>query len=464
MKVKVALFLVCIYGFISFGFAQSGMSFLVLNADYACFRGAESKTYTEIYLSFFQSELTYNIEDSMMVAHFSHALQIIQDDSVIHDIKREYINSIQLGQKVTMFNRFMDVFPFRLDPGKYKIIATLNDNVSNKFGDFRLNMDVPAFDSTLALSNIQLATQIEKSEKVNNFSLKNNMYILPNPTHIYGLLNPVLYFYFEGYNLTPDDTGNFKYAFHYYIIDDSGSVVRDFPVKEKTCSNSVIAEAAGTNIIALKNNSYTLRVDFTDLVSGSLLSTSTPFTVEKPTREDIVKPAASAQAAQDYSNFSEEELIDEFTKARYIALSEERKIFEGLDADGMRRFLVEFWKRRDPNPATPVNEYKTEYMENVELADTRYSTHFRTGWKTDRGRVLLVYGRPDEIERNPSSIDSQPYEVWYYYALDGGSEFIFGDLSGHGDYELLHSTYRNELQDPNWRVRLGGSQFNPSGF
>jgi hypothetical protein len=78
--------------------------------------------------------------------------------------------------------------------------------------------------------------------------------------------------------------------------------------------------------------------------------------------------------------------------------------------------------------------------------------------------VLLIYGRPDEVERNPSTIDSQPYEVWYYYALDGGSEFVFGDLSGHGEYELLHSTYRNELQDPNWRQRLGGQSSFDTGF
>lgn len=92
------------------------------------------------------------------------------------------------------------------------------------------------------------------------------------------------------------------------------------------------------------------------------------------------------------------------------------------------------------------------------MANTRYSTTFKQGWRTDRGRVLLLYGRPDEIERNPSSIDTKPYETWFYYSLDGGVKFIFGDVSGFGEYELMHSTHRNEIQDPNWRARIGSSR------
>jgi hypothetical protein len=90
----------------------------------------------------------------------------------------------------------------------------------------------------------------------------------------------------------------------------------------------------------------------------------------------------------------------------------------------------------------------------MKLANASYSNYFKEGWQTDRGRVLLMYGRPDEIERNPSVLDVNPYEIWYYYSLEGGCEFVFGDLSGHGEYELLHSTYRNEIQDINWRSRL----------
>ncbi len=70
--------------------------------------------------------------------------------------------------------------------------------------------------------------------------------------------------------------------------------------------------------------------------------------------------------------------------------------------------------------------------------------------KTDRGRILILYGQPNEIERHTNSMDTDPYEIWNYYSLDGGSEFIFADRNGFGRYELLHSSYYKELQNPNW--------------
>ena len=67
---------------------------------------------------------------------------------------------------------------------------------------------------------------------------------------------------------------------------------------------------------------------------------------------------------------------------------------------------------------------------------------------------------------NASTLNSQPYEIWYYYSLEGGSEFIFADVGGNGSYELIHSSYRNEIKDPEWRMRvdkLGSREYN-SGF
>ena len=80
-----------------------------------------------------------------------------------------------------------------------------------------------------------------------------------------------------------------------------------------------------------------------------------------------------------------------------------------------------------------------------------YRGTFVDGWKTDRGRILLVYSKPDEIERFPSSSDSREYHIWHYYSLQGGIYFIFADKRNMGDLELVHSNARGELYDPDWR-------------
>jgi hypothetical protein len=74
----------------------------------------------------------------------------------------------------------------------------------------------------------------------------------------------------------------------------------------------------------------------------------------------------------------------------------------------------------------------------------------REGYRSDRGRVHIMYGVPDDVERHPNETDMRPYEVWSYHAIQGGVVFVFVQRSTGGDYELLHSTHRNELHNENW--------------
>ena len=446
--------------------APAQVDFIPLQVDYACFKGS-TKTYTEIYLSFAQSSLIYSPKDSQYVAHFDQVLEIKQQDSVVQSIKRNYKNSIVNPNEINRTNQFIDVFAVELQPGTYQLLAAIHDQTSQKTGDYSLELTIPAFDQDFAVSHLQLSTRIEKTNRESNYSAKNNIEIMPNPSCTFGLGFPMLYFYFEVYNLKIDSAGNNKYSYHYYITDAEGKRLRDYPEKTKSNNTNTVAEATGSNVITLNSDTYYLNLEVADLLANTVSSTRKKFNIDKPARPSAEKQAEGSVAGSDeYQNFTEKELKAEFERILYIALPEEKKIFSKLDPEGMKKFLTEFWKRRDPDPGTPVNEFKRTYFENLQLANSQFSSNFKEGWRTDQGRVLLIYGRPDEIERNPNAISTQPYEIWHYYSLEGGSEFIFGDLSGNGYFELLHSTYRNEIKDYNWQSRLGGlrSGSSSSGF
>jgi GWxTD domain-containing protein len=356
----------------------------------------------------------------------------------------------------------MDVFAFEFKPGVYDLEVTIIDEVGKKKGIYSLSMTIPEYGSNLAISQIELATRVSKSTEKSNFSNKNNLEIIPHPSHTYGLAQPILYFYFEVYNLKLNEEGHNRYNYHYYISDLDGKTVREFPEKIKSTASTIIAESAGTNIITLSNNDYFLNIEIEDLHSRDKISVQKKFRIEKPSRNASNAVASTVTPGYEiYMNFSKDQLIDEFDKSTYIAIDPEIEIFKGLDEEGMKRFLVEFWKRRDPDPTTEINEYKQVYFENLEYVEEYFSNSFKAGWKSDKGRVLLLYGKPDDIERHPSSIDTSPYEIWQYYSLEGGSSFVFSDLSGHGSFELLHSDYRNEIKDPNWQERIGSGR---SGF
>jgi GWxTD domain-containing protein len=255
--------------------------------------------------------------------------------------------------------------------------------------------------------------------------------------------------------LTTSD-GNIHYSYTYNISDLKGNSIREYPEKVNKSVSSASAEANGINVIALPNGAHFLIITLTDLTSNHSVTQKKKFFINKPNREKSDKViAAKIDGYEEYVNYTEEEINTEFNQIRYICRSEEIDIFKQLeDIESKKRFLSQFWARRDNDPATPVNEYKQLYFENLRVVNQNFSNQFKDGWRTDRGRVILIYGKPNEIERNPSTIDSQPYEIWYYYSLEGGSEFIFADLSGNGNYELLHSTFRNEIKDPDWQIRI----------
>lgn len=136
----------------------------------------------------------------------------------------------------------------------------------------------------------------------------------------------------------------------------------------------------------------------------------------------------------------------------YIITNDEKKAFKALVTDEEREnFIENFWRRRDPNPDTEENEYREEYYERIAYANEHFASGI-PGWKTDRGRVYIAWGKPDSVESHPSggsydrpsyegggSTSTYPFEIWFYRHLDGvgdGLEIEFVDPTGTGEYRL----------------------------
>ena len=119
---------------------------------------------------------------------------------------------------------------------------------------------------------------------------------------------------------------------------------------------------------------------------------------------------------------------------RYIASDTEAKEIDRLQSPEERRaFWEAFWKRRDPTPETPQNEAMDEFYRRVQYANQHFMAG-GPGWKTDMGRIYIVYGQPDEVVRNPIRFEGPPEEIWYYYRER--KTFFFVDKDGFGRYEL----------------------------
>jgi GWxTD domain-containing protein len=137
---------------------------------------------------------------------------------------------------------------------------------------------------------------------------------------------------------------------------------------------------------------------------------------------------------------------------RWIITDEERAAFMQLSNDEERdQFIEAFWQRRDPTPDTEENEFKEEHYRRIAYANEHFAAGI-PGWKTDRGRMYIVFGPPDEIESHPSGgsyerpmeegggeTSTFPFEQWRYRYLEGiGQEVIieFVDTCMCGDYHM----------------------------
>ena len=133
---------------------------------------------------------------------------------------------------------------------------------------------------------------------------------------------------------------------------------------------------------------------------------------------------------------------------------EMNKWSKDLSLRAKRRFMIDFWKRRDPTPNTPVNETRQLFYEAVAYADKTFGEKGRAavpGWKTDRGRVYVKNGSPDEQLDRVQAGRSLPYQVWRY-RRGRDRYYVFADRSnGIGIYQLVHSNDVRETGVPNWR-------------
>lgn len=142
-----------------------------------------------------------------------------------------------------------------------------------------------------------------------------------------------------------------------------------------------------------------------------------------------------------------------------IITADERKVFEKLRNNEEReKFIEEFWRRRDPDPDTEENEYREAYYERLAYANEHFTSGV-PGYKTDRGRIYLKYGKPDEIESHPAggpyerepqegggSTSTYPFERWWYRNIPGhtDAQIEFVDPTGAGEYRIARNPFEKE--------------------
>jgi len=177
-----------------------------------------------------------------------------------------------------------------------------------------------------------------------------------------------------------------------------------------------------------------MRSKITIIAFFSVICFSFSFFFFTPEAAAIKKPAH--ELPERYRKWLEEEIV-------YIITPKEKEIFLQLNTDRERDiFINAFWKQRDPYPNTPDNEFKEEHYRRLNYANRIFGRGTPTpGWRTEKGRIYIILGKPNQIEKYENETEIIPTEIWFYQGkaslgLPNSFNIVFIQREGFGDWEL----------------------------
>ncbi|MBN1782954.1 GWxTD domain-containing protein [bacterium] len=427
--------------------------------DLSQFKYSDSLTYVEFPVELFRDQLSFVKDDERLRGEYLITAEILREDSTVERKHWRNVNYCEAGEEISDSQRLYNKNYFLLPEGAYTFRIEVEDPNSGKKGTIKAAFSVMSFAAgRLRISDIQLASTIQKDSSGGSFT-KNGYQVIPNPSALYGIGLPVLTGYSEIYNLVPatSDSGR---VFHvtYDILDTQGSVVRTQSYDKIKPGVSAV-NITQINVVSLVSGEYTLVMTVEDRENEDKTSVYRKFIVYRQADYEeggalfnTRKETALYFPETEIDEMTEDELKKEFEYARYIATGNDKKTFKKANLEGKKEFLKRFWNAHTMASQT-LNEgenYRDDYLARVEMANQMFRGTFKAGWKTDRGRILLVYGKPDDIERMTFGAGTKSHEIWHYHSLQGGVRFIFVDKQELGELELVHSTARGELYDEDW--------------
>ncbi|HET6992927.1 MAG TPA: GWxTD domain-containing protein, partial [Bacteroidia bacterium] len=282
-------------------------------------------------------------------------------------------------------------------------------------------------------------------------------------------------FYAEVYNTTKVFQPTDKYLVLYYVESAvTGNRMSGFSSFLKPTPEKINPLLFSFNITTLPSGSYYLVIEVRNASNRLLSIRKTPFERFNPGITYKMDDIGAVDVANTFVGkiTNGDTLVDMIRCLRPISSSSEIEFAENRVKAGdiklMQQYIYNFWVAR--NESNPEGAWKT-YAIEVQKVNNEFGTQIMKGYDTDRGRVYLQYGPPDQRVVEATEPSSYPYEIWQYYTIRNNTnisalnqpdnatqtnkKFVFADFDlVTNNYRLIHSDARGETRDDNWKLRL----------
>lgn len=390
--------------------------------DWAGFQGPDTLSRLEVYYQVFNFGLQFQKADSEYEAKYVFAVVVDDNDGkqVAAQEQERKVRTAEYGKTNSRFDYRTSQINFALRPGSYRILCSLKDLNSNAITNRDFNLKLRDFRSAQpTASDVEFAHAIDSAAPDSSVFRKGNMAVIPLPSRYYGDEDSVhLQYYFEVYPGRSDlksvkVEAVIRSNLRGNLSRDTSTVVLNAPVIPQIRELSLDQLPAGEFNMDLKILGPRNRL------------------LDERTESFSLQWTQDALLKHDYKTA--------LAQLKYIDSTGEVKKMEKLRTYEERLAAFNaFWTQHDPTPGTRDNEAKREFYRRVSYASRMFGHLRQPGWRTDRGRIYIVYGEPDQIDDVPMAPNYLPYQVWHYYHQGPYRQFTFVDENEDGDYRLQY--------------------------
>ncbi len=383
---------------------------------------------------------------------------VIADSSGLELFRSDWTRELPTEAARAVGATAIESFAFAAAPGRYRVTVRASAEGRTTLEQV---VDVAAFARRPLLSDLLLATAAREAADTGSLApgeVRRGRYALRTaPEPRLSLTEAALTYYTEIYPWEGFEGGDGRLGLD--VATETGrSLVRVAPQALRVAASGGVARGT-VDLAGLPEGRYRLRATLT--LGDSSQTVESGFTMGPARAAPVAVAAAPAAPAGPFDNASEIALDSLYEPLMYLMQDGERGVYENLTVEGKRRYLSEFWRRRDPTPQTPDNPLRDVYYRGVRQANSLFREGGAAqipGWRTDRGRIFLKHGEPNDALRRPMA-SPRPFEVWVF-TQNRRVWFVFMDRTGLGHYELIGTNDLTErATDANWQYLLG-----PEGF
>lgn len=434
------------------------------NISYCTFYSPENGPYLETYIVIGGKSINYTVNNEGKKSGGVEIMLLLKKENEIVQYDKYTLKSPEIRDTAKIEFNLVDVKRFIAVNGNYNLEINLND-INNK--DNKASIEVPVSlnynTDSVQFSDIQLVESYRKTEKENSLT-KNGYDMMPYNLDFFPSSVGKLIFYVEVYN-TKKKLGENDFLINYSICKRNSKEVAynltRFVKQKSAVANPVFAEM---DIKDLPSGNYDLVMEVKNKANELVAEKKLFFQRSNKSIGDAMVNLDLVDINNTFAdNFSKEEIVYHLKSIYPIAGENERTYLKNLiKGDNMKlqkQFFYNFWSKRNSTDPSLVWQ---NYSEEVKKVNAAYGTQIEYGFESDRGRVYLQYGAPNDLVRYSREPGTLPYEIWQYYSLMDNNQrdvkFVFynPDLVTN-DYQLIHSDARGEIKDSQWKARISNT-------